>query len=68
MIAVGVPAGANRPNQTSLGKLTRRKGELSPSRVDSEWPHQFMLPSSVRVILVCDNDIRGEEAAPKIRD
>lgn len=23
----------------------RRKGELSPSRVDREWPHQIMLPS-----------------------
>ena len=23
----------------------RRKGELSPSRVDREWPHQIMLPA-----------------------
>jgi hypothetical protein len=24
----------------------RCKGELSPSRVDREWPHQIMLPAS----------------------
>src|SRR4051794_34289238 len=24
----------------------RRKGELAPSRVDREWPHQIMLPAS----------------------
>jgi hypothetical protein len=23
----------------------RRKGELSPARVDREWPHQIILPS-----------------------
>jgi hypothetical protein len=23
----------------------RRKGELSPSRVDREWPHQIVLPA-----------------------
>jgi len=23
----------------------RRKGELSPSRIDREWPHQIMLPA-----------------------
>ena len=24
----------------------RRKGELSPARIDREWPHQIMLPAS----------------------
>ena len=25
--------------------MMRRKGELSPTRVDREWPHQIMLPA-----------------------
>jgi hypothetical protein len=26
--------------------MSRRKGELSPARVDREWPHQVMLPAN----------------------
>jgi hypothetical protein len=31
--------------------MSRRKGELSPNRVDREWPHQIMLPA---------NDVLGQ--------